>query len=271
MAPPARLRFEATSPMMATAPSLLISFCTAVTASFTSERSSAVTSLIFRPSTPPALFAWSMANSRPLCELVPKEAVPPVIEANSPMTISPVEEEAPTSFLQPIPAAQRVRANAAAWINRIQTPTVRRWAICSPMAAAGPGGAECNRYVASCQCLTVVSVCRYQGASCADGYGHFGRSPPVFQSAWSARIVRKIRLIPRLIQHHQQQIFHLASSARMQQTNAFLTPTPVLRYSAEPDSSTFDPALRSTSEPASSSNRRVTKPLPKIDWDYFPR
>ena len=32
--------------------------------------------------------------------------------------------------------------------------------------------------------------------------------------------------------------------------DTFITPKPVLRYSEEPDSSTFDPALRSTSQPA---------------------
>jgi len=35
-------------------------------------------------------------------------------------------------------------------------------------------------------------------------------------------------------------------------------PTPVLRYSEEPDRSSKNPALRSTSEPASSANAQVT-------------
>ena len=33
--------------------------------------------------------------------------------------------------------------------------------------------------------------------------------------------------------------------------NSFITPTPVLRYSEEPDRMSENPALRSTSEPAS--------------------
>ena len=41
--------------------------------------------------------------------------------------------------------------------------------------------------------------------------------------------------------------------------NLALLVTPVLRYSEESDSSTFDPALRSTSEPASGSEIALTR------------
>jgi hypothetical protein len=44
-------------------------------------------------------------------------------------------------------------------------------------------------------------------------------------------------------------------------TSSSITPTPVLRYSEEPDRTPKNPALRSTSEPASSANTPTTKPL----------
>jgi len=48
----------------------------------------------------------------------------------------------------------------------------------------------------------------------------------------------------------------------------FRHPTPVLRYSEEPDRASKNPALRSTSEPASSANTQATRPLKKHRTRY---
>src|SRR5688572_6280915 len=106
--PPARLRELATSPRIATTLSRLISFCTAALAWSCLDSSSSVISLIFLPKTPPALLACSIASSSPLCELCPKVAVPPVIEAYSPRRISLPEPPEP-SFLQELREMQQRR------------------------------------------------------------------------------------------------------------------------------------------------------------------
>src|SRR5213078_108034 len=103
---PARLRLLATSPRMATTLSRLMSFCTAVTASLASERSSSLISLIFLPRIPPWELISSIASTDPSCELRPKDAVVPVFEAYSPSTMS-LELELPPLRLQELRQKQR--------------------------------------------------------------------------------------------------------------------------------------------------------------------
>ncbi|HZK82743.1 MAG TPA: tetratricopeptide repeat protein [Humisphaera sp.] len=56
-------------------------------------------------------------------------------------------------------------------------------------------------------------------------------------------------------------LLHKAPGAALPGSD-FITPTPVLRYPEDPDETSKNPGLRSTSEPAYSSNALVTKPLP---------
>src|SRR6476661_2885085 len=99
---PARLRLLATSPRIAHTVSLLISFCTAVTASLASDRSSYEIIDSGLPSPPPARLLSSIASTVPSCELWPKVAVGPVIDAYSPTVIvADVDAPPPDSFLHP--------------------------------------------------------------------------------------------------------------------------------------------------------------------------
>src|SRR5438105_14227343 len=80
-------------------------------------------SLIFLPRTPPALFACSIVSTRPLCELWPKVAVSPVIDAYSPRTISLLLEEPPLRLQESTERARRVMVKRSrqrmecSWLN----------------------------------------------------------------------------------------------------------------------------------------------------------
>ena len=95
----------ATSPMTATTWSWVTSLVTTLVACSALDWSSSVTTRSFLPSTPPALLIWSTASIRPLWELLPKSAVAPLREANSPTTISAESALRSAGFLHPAASA----------------------------------------------------------------------------------------------------------------------------------------------------------------------
>ncbi len=105
-------RDDATSPRIATTPSLEINLRTTVADWPACDWLSSVSSSIFLPSTPPAALMSSMASCVPLCDDWPNVASLPVSDANSPtLMVSLPAPGADDGLLQP--ARKNPIANAA--------------------------------------------------------------------------------------------------------------------------------------------------------------
>src|SRR5580693_2468222 len=96
-------RDDATSPSIATTPSLEINLRTTVADWPACDWSSSVSSWIFLPSTPSPALSLSTASCVPLCDDWPNVASLPVSEANSPtLMMSLVAADSPGGLLQPV-------------------------------------------------------------------------------------------------------------------------------------------------------------------------
>src|SRR5271170_5821174 len=104
-------RDDATSPRIATTPSLEINLRTTVAGWPACEWSSSVSNRNFPPRTQPAALRSSIAICVPMCDDWPNVASLPVSDANSPILISSPPAAVSEDFLQPTIPASKTPAN----------------------------------------------------------------------------------------------------------------------------------------------------------------
>ena len=126
---------DATSPSIATTPSLEISFFTTVEASPCLDWSSSVSNTSFLPNAPPAAFASSIASKVPLWDMVPNVASLPVSEAYSPTLMvspppPPLPPEGSPGLLQPV-RSSTLSGRTAADPWRASSTNRGSWCRCS--------------------------------------------------------------------------------------------------------------------------------------------